>query len=285
MNMNLTQGFTAHWLQWVSTAIELPEPVTEAVLGLLPQLDRPEIIALAGGLTEPDTAENACKALCEKLRPDQDGYKILTVHLAALSLLPARLEKMGLGMDVFLATARVFTRFVNEHMASFGRYGFDRCWWTWRQTAGLLVRLGVLEFERIDCYSGPEFSGLHREQPVIGLHIPGGSKLTDEGIQASLSRARALWPGRPIVCHSWLLAPALETLLPEGGIRTLRHVFTPGPADPSDNSFIQWIFCDTSLAPQQWPEDTRLRRAVKAYVLSGGQIGAGWGLVQQKNGE
>ena len=251
--MHLTQGFTPHWISWICTAIELPEPVTEAVLGLLPRLDRPDIIALAGGLTEPDTAEAACKALGEKLCPDPDGYKILTVQLATLSLLPARLEKMGLGMDVFLATARVFTRFVDEHMASFGRYGFDRWWWTWRQTAGLVVRLGALEFERIDRYDGPEFAGLHKDQPVIGLHIPGGAKLSDGSIAASLSRARALWPGRPVVCFSWLLAPALEDLLPEGGIRSLRRIFTPGPADPDNDDFVQWIFCDPSLAPQQWP--------------------------------
>ncbi len=283
--MHLTQGFTPHWISWICTAIELPEPVTEAVLGLLPRLDRPDIIALAGGLTEPDTAKEACTALRIKLCPDPDGYKILTVQLATLSLLPARLEKMGLGMDVFLATARVFTRFVDEHMASFGRYGFDRSWWTWRQTAGLVVRLGALEFERIDRYDGPEFAGLHKDQPVIGLHIPGGAKLSDESIAASLSRARALWPGRPVVCFSWLLAPALEDLLPEGGIRSLRRIFTPGPADPDNDDFVQWIFCDPSLAPQQWPEDTRLRRAVKAYVLSGGQIGAGWGIAREKNVE
>lgn len=283
--MHLTQGFTPHWISWICTAIELPEPVTEAVLGLLPRLDRPDVIALAGGLTEPDTAKEACTALRIKLCPDPDGYKILTVQLATLSLLPARLEKMGLGMDVFLATARVFTRFVDEHMASFGRYGFDRSWWTWRQTAGLVVRLGALEFERIDRYDGPEFAGLHKDQPVIGLHIPGGAKLSDESIAASLSRARALWPGRPVVCFSWLLAPALEDLLPEGGIRSLRRIFTPGPADPDNDDFVQWIFCDPSLAPQQWPEDTRLRRAVKAYVLSGGQIGAGWGIAREKNVE
>lgn len=283
--MHLTQGFTPHWISWICTAIELPEPVTEAVLGLLPRLDRPDIIALAGGLTEPDTAKEACTALRIKLCPDPDGYKILTVQLATLSLLPARLEKMGLGMDVFLATARVFTRFVDEHMASFGRYGFDRSWWTWRQTAGLVVRLGALEFERIDRYDGPEFAGLHKDQPVIGLHIPGGAKLSDGSIAVSLSRARALWPGRPVVCFSWLLAPALEDLLPEGGIRSLRRIFTPGPADPDNDDFVQWIFCDPSLAPQQWPEDTRLRRAVKAYVLSGGQIGAGWGIAREKNVE
>ncbi len=283
--MHLTQGFTPHWISWICTAIELPEPVTEAVLGLLPRLDRPDIIALAGGLTEPDTAKEACTALRIKLCPDPDGYKILTVQLATLSLLPARLEKMGLGMDVFLATARVFTRFVDEHMASFGRYGFDRSWWTWRQTAGLVVRLGALEFERIDRYDGPEFAGLHKDQPVIGLHIPGGAKLSDGSIAASLSRARALWPGRPVVCFSWLLAPALEDLLPEGGIRSLRRIFTPGPAAPDNDDFVQWIFCDPSLAPQQWPEDTRLRRAVKAYVLSGGQIGAGWGIAREKNVE
>lgn len=148
-----------------------------------------------------------------------------------------------------------------------------------------MVRLGALEFERIDRYDGPEFAGLHKDQPVIGLHIPGGAKLSDESIAASLSRARALWPGRPVVCFSWLLAPALEDLLPEGGIRSLRRIFTPGPADPDNDDFVQWIFCDPSLAPQQWPEDTRLRRAVKAYVLSGGQIGAGWGIAREKNVE
>ena len=40
-----------------------------------------------------------------------------------------------------------FTRFVNEYKESFNKYGFDRGFWTYRQLAMLLFKVGILEYE------------------------------------------------------------------------------------------------------------------------------------------
>lgn len=282
--MQLIQGFSEQWIGGLCAAIDMPEEATRAILQQLPNVQSPAVIALAGGLTEPETAQDACGELTQRFgAEDEDGFGILAVMLAACCLLPDKLAAHGLGSDVFLATARCFSRFVEECTAIRKHPGFDRAAWTWRQTSGLLVRLGELEVERVMHYPYAAFGALEPDRPALAIHIPRGARLSVPAVADSAARARALWPGLPFFCNSWILAPALDAFLPEDSrLRAFRSCFLPGPASPQDTSYMRWLFPGCSeQTPQEWPETTRLQRAVKAHVQNGGTVGSALGQLRE----
>lgn len=273
--MKLVQGFTPAWLETICAGIHMPSEAADRVLKTLPAVNQPAVIVLAGGLAQPDTALMAQQALRRQLDPDPDGWKMLTVMLCAACLAQQPMEQQGMGMDVYLATMGMFSRFVKEHSRQFGRCGFDRDWWTWRILCGRLVRLGALEYEQAE-YQGPAFAGMVPGQPCLHLHIPSDADLSDQARRQSYARAWARWE-LPIVCESWLLAPALDKLLPaDSRLRRFRAEFVPGPAEEDAEDVYQWLFQGEKRL-DRLPQTTSLQRAAKAWLEEGKKIGIGWG--------
>ena len=188
--------------------------------------------------------------------------------------------------EIWLDTMRCFTRFVNEHMREYGCYGFDRGFWTVRQTEGRLFRLGEMEYELLEQDEGHQ----------LALHIPSDAVLEPERLNASVEKARAFmaefcpeWENAPITLNSWLLSPQLSALLPENSrILRFQKAFE-GIKEQEDclESVLQWVY---ELPPEkrspeslaQLKEDTYLRRAMKAYLLSGGSIRSASGTLSKK---
>ncbi len=187
----------------------------------------------------------------------------------------------GIEEDVYIDTMRCYARFAREYFASYGVHGFDRGYWTVRQRDAKLFRLGALEYE------------LLREDgaPMIGLHIPSDvADFAPDALNASLAAARAFlrrhfpdWADAPVRCESWLLAPALKELLPPGSkILRFQAAFDLTETDPDADDVLQWVFglaegqkADAKL--DRLPEDTTLRRNMKALLLSGGKVGVAVG--------
>ena len=48
---------------------------------------------------------------------------------------------------------------------------------------------------------------------------------------------------------------------------------------PNDEGYKQWIFKNTTLSPENFPEETTLQKKAKSYVLSGGKIGEAKGIL------
>ncbi len=277
--MKLVQGFTPGWLETICAGVHMPSEAADRLLETLPAVNQPAVIVLAGGLAQPETAPMAQQALLRQLHPDPDGWKMLTVMLCAACLAQKPMEQQGMGMDVYLATMGMFSRFVEEHRRQFGRYGFDRDWWAWRVLCGRLVRLGALEYEQAE-HQGPAFGELVPGRPCLYLHIPSDADLSDEARRQSYARARARWE-LPIGCESWLLAPALDQLLPaDSRLRRFRADFIPGPADEDAEDFYQWLF-QGEKQPDRLPQTTGLQRAAKAWLEKGGKIGSGWGCLRR----
>ena len=81
----------------------------------------------------------------------------------------------------------------------------------------------------------------------------------------------------PIVCESWLLAPALDKLLPaDSRLRRFRAEFVPGPAEEDAEDVYQWLFRGEKRL-DRLPQTTSLQRAAKAWLEEGKKIGIGWG--------
>ena len=178
--------------------------------------------------------------------------------------------------DVWLDTMAAYPRFVNEHRRSYGRYGFDRGFWTTRHAGARLFRVGALEYELKD--------------GEVGLHIPSDIALDMDALDASVAAARDFlgrffpeWRDAPMTCETWLLSPKLDDLLPDASrIRAFRRAFDLLSVDPGDDDAVEWVF---NVAAGQrdaldfaaLPEDTALRRGMKALLLRDEKPGAGKG--------
>lgn len=256
------------------------------------------------GMLSTETAREAVQKLYEEIGEDPDGVLMLTLQLLAVEKkreepgtlwhiltqrgdtaeeTRRRPKETGFsGQRVFEETMGCFPRFVREYRHSYGHDGFDRWGWTIRQINGTLVRLGALEFE---------FSPWdHR----VYIHIPGGTDLSADSIADSLRQeirfAEAYEPdfaGKDLHCESWLLSPVLRQFLPEGSrILAFQNLFDITETNPEDNAYLEWAF---GLAPGQiehaelsvLQESTSLQRSLKQYVLQGGRVGSGAGILKR----
>ena len=245
-------------LQMLCEKICLPGEVTARVLSvpavpeeILCQLRTPELWPLGRA------------ALNAHLKPDSDGLKELAGHLQCALKTREIYQEREISEEIYVETMKCFTRFVTEHLESYGRYGFDRGFWTVRQLSGVLFRIGELEYETRD-------DGIH-------LHIPSDAVLERSRLRSSWEAARAMLGEADMVCHSWLLSPDLPGLLDEDSrILDFQQNFAIHSPEP-DDSFRQWVFKDPGCPDAQLPEDTRLQRRLKAFVLAGNTFRAARG--------
>lgn len=126
--------------------LKLPEPVLSPLVAAAKSL--PEGLPIEE-LTEPETAAAAWKTVSAQLPAwrEDNGMAQLAVMLAAVCQTEKRYRRENIPAEVFLSTMDCFRRFLEETHARTGQWAFDRGSWTWRQTGGLLFRLGTLEFE------------------------------------------------------------------------------------------------------------------------------------------
>ena len=268
-------------LNLTALAEELALP--EAVLG--PPYER---------LASPETAEGAWRDITARLPAweEDGGMAQLAAALAGACRTRRAYRERNIPDEIFLNTMGCFRRFLMETHEMSGRWAFDRGFWTWRQTGCLLFRLGTLEFE----YCGP-MRGEHRpkelaEAPVVNVHIPSDAVLTREELDRSYDRAERFFaeeghalchqgPPRAVLCGTWLLAPALAELLPEGsGIRCFAGDYRLYAVEEDAPDFYRWLFgSEEPLPVKALPERTSLQRRAKARLAAGGKIGAACGIL------
>ncbi len=76
------------------------------------------------------------------------------------------------------------------------------------------------------------------------------------------------------------MAPELKELLPEGSrIRKFQQHFTIRPLETGTGGYKLWVFKDPRLPPERYPEDTTLQRSLKAWILKGGTLADGLGIL------
>ena len=270
--------------------LKLPEPVLLPLAVAVKAM--PEGLTIEE-LTEPDTAAAAWKTVSAQLPAWQEdnGMAQLAVMLAAVCQTEKRYRREDIPAEVFLSTMDCFRRFLEETHARTGQWAFDRGFWTWRQTGGLLFRLGTLEFEYRRIRPGPRPAGLEAEAPVLSVHIPSDAVLGREELDESYSIVRQFFSqeklcpwGKPkaVVCGSWLLAPALNGLLPEdSGIWRFARDYRLYDVDEEDQEFYEWLFGGCKPM-EELPERTSLQRAVKAHLAAGGRLGMARGVLTHK---
>lgn len=257
--------------------IRLPDEVREAVLGFGGSFDFGPVRGQLDGLLTEASRDPSYRELQERLGEDPQGYKMLTCQLFCMAELYQRYLDSGIGKDIFLETCGCYRRFVEEHLVSYGSYGFDRGWWTVRHTSFTIFRIRALEYE------------LDKGERVY-IHIPSDAALTPESCRDSLTLAKAFmarcFPGmgeKPWECFSWLLSPALKGLLgASSNILRFQELFDLREWREEDRGFFLFVFKRQDIPLEELPEDTGLQRRMKRYLLEGGKVGAGIGVLKTK---
>lgn len=228
--------------------------------------------------TDIQMPREVADALLGISREEFPGLSVLREHLKAACEAFDRYEQLGLSREIYVETMAAFSRFVREHKRSFGSYGFDRDFWTTRQTGCVLFRIGTLEYELL------EEEGLR----VISLHIPSDADLSPIALRDSLTRARDIlektfprWAGLPWFCHSWLLSPDLKELLPEHSkILFFQSLFDLEP-DGDEGEFKLWVYGREDIPNEDLPESTTLQRNLKKFLLAGSRFRSGKGTLKE----
>lgn len=246
--------------------IGMPEEVTRQILaihrqpGFMPKLEK---------LFCEATWDDGLMELRGYLGDDPKGLRMLCSMLRCGLTAWNRYQEMGISRKIYIDTMACFSRFVNEHLESYGCFGFDRDFWTVRQISCKLFRIGQLEYELTT----------REGVPVISLHIPSDAILERPLLRASYLQARELigqiqeaYTDAPMRCSSWLLSPTLKELLPaQSRILDFQRSFSIIPCG-SGESYKLWVFLDPRLTVDQFPENTSLQRRLKAFLLDGGSF-------------
>lgn len=257
--------------------INMPEEVTRKLLALHGQLEELPCLDL---LMQEATWQEGLDALRAALDPDPKGMKQLCCMLRCALKARENFDRLGISEKIYVDTMGAFSRFVREHMESYGRYGFDRGFWTTRQVSGTLLRIGQLEYELVS----------QDGENIVSLHIPTDVDLRPEVLRPSLRDGLAeltrLFPdyaGAKVYCHSWLLSPQLRNLLPEkSNILRFQELFDIRQEETPGDGVVQWVFKNPGLPMEAYPETTSLQRKLKAFLLSGGQFYDGKGYLRSE---
>lgn len=262
-------------LDTLCAGIGLPQEVFLRVNGFLSNCDRQKLDPYIQAMTDRETAQQAYRDLHDLL--GEADMAMLACQLEAAVRTHSRYRGMGISDEIYISTMKCFPRFLEETRRMTGQYRYDRAWWSYRQTSMALFRIGQLEYE------------ICRDRKVISLHIPSDACFAPDAVEESVASAKAFLAkyysgcaGYPIVCHSWLISPELEKLLPErSNIRSFQRRFQILSVQPEEKDFFQWLFETSEDTPlEKLPEDTSLRRKAKTLLLGGGNIGAARGVMK-----
>jgi hypothetical protein len=223
-------------------------------------------------------------------QPDTPVGRHLPVW-AYLALVPRVLafhRSRGIPASVSWTSLRLAST-MRAHRSGTGVSGmglFDGLWGPPLEVRGVMYTLGRLDFHlgELSLSNGP--CGY-----TLGVHIPGGSRLSPSECDASLARASEFFarhfPDRPVAllhCDSWLLDPQLADYLPaESNIVRFQRRFQllPDVARRAyDGRVLEHLF-GRAVPPEQYatlPRDTTLQRAIVAHLRSGRHwyVRTGW---------
>ncbi|MBQ9325553.1 MAG: DUF5596 domain-containing protein [Clostridia bacterium] len=227
--------------------------------------------ALYDRVLHRDTWSDAVKEWRARLGEDPDGIAILWEMLKKALVSFEEYRKRGIGQDIFQATMRFSTRYLNDALKQTGRYQFIAPWWFPRELSLVEFRVGTLEYEFFE----------ENGNRMIQIHIPSDADLSPVSLDASLEAFENFrktffpeWMTAPRVCNSWMMSPALPQLLPPTSrILGFQRRFTLRNWDRETNGVLNWVFPGHKEISEALPENTSLQRSMKAYLLRGEPVG------------
>lgn len=231
------------------------------------------------------------------LKADRRKYApmVLAVLLCAAEYTYAGYQKHGIPEQYYYDMMVDITRWTENGREEFGVPGFSEIGWARNYITMNLFQLGRLQFQ----FSKVDLRGKLSRQELESLPIPNGSKslyihipkgdpLDRDACLDSIRQAKKFFPQyypdfdfKGFTTHSWLLDPRLNDLLPASSrILQFQELFDIIHTD-NDHSHaaIRFIWYKSGGDVAAYPEKTSLQRAVRHYLLNGGELGETFGMI------
>ena len=220
---------------------------------------------------------------------EPDGKRNLLSFLFLCEGLSKKYEERGIPEQILLDTLKDLLLWTDAWSDVKGELHLGELGWLAHTMRMRLFRLGSLEFMAGKAHEDCPSLGLQKGDPIVEVHIPSGADLSQAACRESLDSAVEFFTKyypeykfNHFTCHSWLLDPSLDDLLPKtSNIIGFRNLFTPISADES-YAALRYVF--------RWNTNRRnLRNAVcasslaermKKHVLSGGVLHEALGAIR-----
>lgn len=160
--------------------INLQPKIKSQVVSFSNSFDYIAVIKQLNNFKYYDKMSQALAELQTILGEDTDNIKILACMLKASANVYDIYKEKGISDEIYFATMKCYTRFIDETYRMTGKLYFDRYWWTTRQAGCHLFRIGELEYEM------KHIDG----DIVIGIHIPSDVDFTPSAMDDSLASAK-----------------------------------------------------------------------------------------------
>lgn len=201
----------------------------------------------------------------------------------ALEAYPVYLEK-GIHEEIYWNTFSDLTVWCLDCAEKYGVYGIDEYRWFWRHLKLQLFGLGRLQFEKTFSEWDISVQGIEiaKGDTLISVHIPAGEPLEEGACRDAFARAFAFWGEAYFyVCHSWLLFPGLEDILPkESNILKFQKFFQIVKTDFGERQAEQRIFGTVQENPGKYRIKTSLQKSAVSYLQEGHLLGNGLGVLK-----
>jgi hypothetical protein len=138
---------------------------------------------------------------------------------------------------------------------------------------------GVVSTEKVRLSKSEWKKYLTKGDTVISIHIPTGGPLIPEVCDRDLARGqdvieRCFTEVKAFYCSSWLLSTELrEATGKEGNVTKFGDRFTRFPRKSAAGDVFEYVFeCSHDTPLEDLPERTSFARAIKKYLIGGGNI-------------
>lgn len=215
-----------------------------------------------------------------------------TVELLTFICMSRRLKERyiesGIDLDVFHETVLDLRYKTEECKLIRSIVGIYPPSWFFKFFQMKRFAFGRLQFEIIELGYDYKKNGasFNRESKVISVHIPRSKKPLDkESCDEACQIAKEFFKGEydapcAFVCHSWLLYPENEKIIPEKTniYRFMSRFDIIDSGVYKDNGNLWRLFDTEEKNYDKLPTDTSVRRAYVEHLKNGGKTGWGMGI-------
>lgn len=218
----------------------------------------------------------------------QNDLMKLAVCLTCAKHTKEQYKRLKISDDIFYDTMSDIRIWCENN----GNKGLKNYAWIQNHLKTELFRLGRLQFQFYTC-NNPlyDYSRLpfNKGEKTIFVHIPQGERLIYSDCVNSLKAAKAFFAEhfpdydyKFFICESWLLYEDNWRFMKSGcNILQFQSLFDIVMSSTDDRQSIERIFGKRRLIKKNYPENTSLQKSAKKFMLDGGKMGEGLGVINK----